>query len=248
VNSLAELEHGTDLFNMVFRNYMYLFTDRNQSTLYTYGYFIIKWINTLIKENKNIVYYIPKNILDVPYEILKVLIKLRSPVLYDSNIRKEANKLSKHFSDDNFLYEIVCLYTYLFNDQKIANPEIRESLISKIGFFMKNNITAILYEENIDLVEYLIKGLLEYMSIESISHHACDIMVKIVKPICFGQTNVIKGKKRLVEITKKFFENNLQTFSDFMNNYTKLINKIMTEYTLVLNDAAKVKYSNLAIH
>jgi hypothetical protein len=238
--SLSNFEHGGDTFILVFRHYFYLFTQRNQGILYSYAYYLIKWINTMIRKNKNIVYFIPKMVLDVPYEIFKLLNKIKSPAIFNTEYRKQLNLQSPHFKEDNFLFEIVYFYTLLFSDMNIANPEIRESLIYKIKYFMGKKKTAVLYETNSKLIEFLIKGLLKYMTLESLSHIACDIMVKIVKPICFGPANALYEKKDLVNVAQKFFSTNVTTFHDFMDNYTKLINKVMTDYTIVLNEANNV--------
>jgi hypothetical protein len=63
-------------------------------------------------------------------------------------------------------------------------------------------------------------------------------MVKIIKPICFGELNSLYEKNKLVDVTKKFFEGDIKTFHEFMQNYSKLINKVMTDYTVVLNESA----------
>jgi hypothetical protein len=235
-------EQGSDSFILIFRNYFYLFTQKNQDILYLYAYFLIKWINTMIRKNRNIVYFIPKLLLDIPYEIFKLLYKIRSFSLSNKEYRQKLNSQSEHFKEDRFLYEIAYFYTLLFSDMNIANPEIRESLIYKIKFLMKKKKTAELYEKHNELVDFLIKGLLKYMTIESLSHIACEIMVKIVKPICYGPLSGQYEKTDLVKVAQKFFENNISTFHDFMDNYTKLINKIMTDYTIVLNEAANVKF------
>jgi hypothetical protein len=241
LQAIGNLEGGSDSFILIFRNYFYLYTQKNQAVLYTYGYFLIKWINSLIRKNRNIVYFIPKLVLDIPFEIFKLLHKIRSNTVYSKDLRQKLNSQSECFKEDNFTYEIVYFYTLLFSDMNIANPEIRESLIYKIKFLIKKKRSAELYEKHNELVDFLIKGLLKYMTIESLSHIACEIMVKIVKPICFGPTDIQYEKTDLVNVSQKFFENNISTFHDFMDNYTKLINKIMTDYTIVLNEAATVK-------
>jgi hypothetical protein len=103
---------------------------------------------------------------------------------------------------------------------------------------MKKKEISKIYEDNSEITEHLIKGLLSYMSIESLCHISCEIMVKIIKPICFGNQNYINEKENLLNITKNFFENNIDSFHEFMDNYTKLINKVMTEYTITLNECS----------
>lgn len=155
-------------------------------------------------------------------------------------LRDNINNKCKYFVQDNFLYQIILFYTTLFNDQNIANPELKENFINKIHYFTKKKKFLNLYESNEDLLELLIKGLLKYMAIENMCHYASEIMVKIIKPSCFGQNLENFEKMALINVTKKFFENNVDTFHEFMDNYNKLINKVMTDYTLSLTEAANV--------
>jgi hypothetical protein len=238
LKQIVNFENGTDNFDKLFRNYFYLYTERNQILLYKYAFFLIKWINTLLRKNKYIVYFMPKSVFDIPFDIFRFLHKIKAKILYNSDLRKEVNQSSPHFINDDFTFEIVYFYTYLFGDQTIANPDIKESLIMKIKYFMKKKEISKIYEENNEVIEYLIKGLLNYMSIESLCHISCEIMVKIIKPMSFGNTSGTLERVRLVEVTQKFFENNLKTFHEFMDNYTKLINKVMTEYTITLNESS----------
>lgn len=240
IKNFSNLENGTDSLDKLFRTYFYVFNPENQSLLYIYCFFLIKWINSMIRKNKHVVYFIPKSVLEIPFEIYKFLYKIKSEVIFNDEIRKNINKTSILFKDDNLVYEIVYFYTYLFNDLQIANPEIKESLISKIKFFMKKKETGKLYEEYYELIEFLIKGLLNYMAVESLSHISCEIIVKIIKPSCFGQKTVNFEKGTLVLVTQKFFENNVKSFHEFMDNYSKLFNKVMTDYTINLNEASNV--------
>lgn len=185
----------------------------------------------------------PQSIIEIPYFIFKFLIRIKSPALMNPTVRQEINKNSQHFKDDNFLAELIQFYSSMFGDESIANPEIRESLIYKMDYLLKKKETALIFSNQKELIENLIKGLLNYMSIESLSHVSCDIIVKIIKPICFGQTDQnVEKSTRLVNVTKQFFEGNVDTFHEFMDNYIKLINKVMTEYTMSLSEAKQVKY------
>jgi hypothetical protein len=238
LNQLVEFENGTDSFDKLFRNYFYLYTERNQVMLYKYGFFLIKWINSLLRSNKYIIYFMPKCVFDIPFDIFRFLHKVKAKVLYSPELRRQVNLSSPHFMNDDFTFEIVYFYTNLFGDQIVANPDIKESLIMKMKYFMKKKDVSRIYEEKSEVIESLIKGLLNYMSIESLCHISCEIMVKIIKPMCFGNANGGLEAGRLVEVTQKFFETNLNTFHEFMDNYMNLINKVMTEYTITLNESA----------
>jgi len=235
-----DVENGTDIIDKVFRYYFYVFNETNQDALYLYAYFLIKWINFYIKKNRNILYFIPKNVMDIPYEILIFLYNIKSSSLYDNEKRKELNKLSPVFEEDNLIYEIVYFYTYLFNDPKIANPEIKESLIVKMKFFMSKKRIAKYYEKNYELIEILIKGILNYMSSGLYCLTSCEIIIKIIKPLCFGPLGIPEEKNSFFNVVQKFFEENKSLFLDFMDSYCKIMNSAMTDYTVVLNEAEQV--------
>ena len=235
ISRLLDFSNGSDYFNKLFRVYFYLFTVSNQVLIYKFCFFLIKWINNLIKQNRYVVYFIPKSVLDIPYEILKFFLKIKSKIIFDDQFRTDVNNSSPLFKNDDFISEIVYFYTLLFSDNTIANPEIKENLILVIKYFMKKKSILKIYEEQKELTEFLIKGLLNYMSMESLFHIACEIIVKIVKPSCFGEEQSITGQKGSI-LLSQFFENNLGSLQEFMDNYTKLINKVMTEYTIALNE------------
>jgi hypothetical protein len=236
LKQIVNFDNGTDHFSKLFRTYFYLFNDYNQILLYKYGFFLIKWINNMIRSNKYLVYFMPKSLFDIPFEIYRFLVKIKASVLKNDDLREKINSSSPHFKKDDFTYEIIYFYTYLFSDSSIANPDIKESLIIKMKYLIKKKENSIIYEQSNEIIEYLIKGVLNYMSIETLSHIACEIMVKLIKPMCFGHQSNLYEKGKLVEVTKQFFEHDIKTFHEFMDNYSKLINKVMTEYTISLNE------------
>ena len=181
--------------------------------------------------------------MDIPFEILHFLYNIKSRSLFDNEKRQELNQSSPIFKEDNFMYEIVYFYTFLYNDANIANPEIKESLISKMKFFMSKKRIAKYYEKNYELIEILIKGILNYMSLDLYSLTSCEIIVKIIKPLCFGPKGMIGEKNTFFNVAQKFFEENKNSFYDFMDNYTKIMNKAMTDYTVCLNEAEQVKFN-----
>jgi hypothetical protein len=240
-NIFKDLENGTDLVDKVFRYFFYVFNQSNQDALYLYAYFLIKWMKHYIQKNKSILYFIPKNLMEIPFEIVFFLYNIKSASLLDNDRRKSLNKLCPLFEDDNLLYEIVYFYSYLFNDSKIANPEIKESLIVKMKFFISKKRIAKYYEKNYLLIEILIKGILNYMSSDQYCLTSCEIIIKIIKPLCFGPKGFIGEKNSFFNVAKKFFEENKKSFLDFMDSYTKIMNRAMTDYSVALNEAENVK-------
>jgi hypothetical protein len=178
--------------------------------------------------------------MEIPYEIIHFLYSIKSLSLGDAERRKRLNKISPLFAEDNLIYEIVYFYTYLFNDTTIANPEIRDSLLLIMKFFMSRKKIGKFYEKYYELIELLIKGILNYMSNENYCLTSCEIIIKIIKPVCFGPNGFSVDKNPFFNLAQKFFETNRTSFLEFMDSYSKIINKAMTEYTLNLNDAETV--------
>jgi len=178
--------------------------------------------------------------MDIPFEILLFLYNIKSSSIFDNERRKELNNLSPIFEEDNMIYEIVYFYTYLFNDAKIANPEIRESLIVKMKFFMSKKRIAKYYEKNYELIEILIKGILNYMSTDLYCLTSCEIIIKIIKPLCFKPKDTSEDKNSFFNVAQKFFEENKNSYLDFMDSYTKIMNRAMTEYTVAVNESEHV--------
>jgi hypothetical protein len=106
-------------------------------------------------------------------------------------------------------------------------------------FIREKSLISILTKNKV-LIEMILKGLLKYMGVDNLCNHACEILVKIFKPSSFGRKTSGLEKGILIDLTKEFFENNPTVFQEFMDNYNKMINKIMTEYTVALSDASKV--------
>lgn len=224
-----------------FRVYLNLFTPRNQVQLYSFGYFLINWITYLIKQNKYILYFIPKSVMNIPFEIFKFLNTIKSPLIKETENTKEANSKYSVFNKENlndFTYQIIYFYSLLFNDSTIANPELKETFMHKMAYFIRKKRMVKIFNQHHELLELLLKGLLKYMSVEGMYDKASDMIVKIIKPICFGEKTEKVEKMKLIEVTKKFFEDNNNVFLEFMDNYNKLINQAMTDYTISLTEAA----------
>jgi hypothetical protein len=246
LNDFERDSHKAVYIHNFYRSYFSILTKRNQTLLYQFSYFLVKWLNTMIKENKEVLYFIPKSIMQIPYEIFKLLVVIKSPLLKIESERTKANQGFYIFQEDNYLYEVLYFYCYLFNDDKINNPELKEGFINKIASFLKNKKLLRIFQSKKDLLEMLMKGLLKYMANEMMCHYASENVVKIIRPICFGEKdkkmklNSDKTEKVvLVDVVKKFFEDNVEVFHEFMDNYFKLLNKVMTDYTMSLNEATR---------
>lgn len=136
----------------------------------------------------------------------------------------------------------------MFNDDKINNPELKETLLAKIEKFVNNKNLLKYYESNTNLLRLLIEGILKHMADDERCIVASQLIGLIIKPLCFGENKSEQETSKITEVTKQFFENNNQVFQEFMDNYNKLMNKIMTNYTTSLTDCVNVKNFNLAVY
>ena len=142
-------------------------------------------------------YSIKRSTRKIPFEIFKFLLNCKSSILRNSSERMYINQKIIHFKDDNFAYQIVYFYTLLFSDQTIANPELKESFLNRIKYFLNKKRCLKIYEESSLLVSLLIKGnvllnkgILHYMSIDSYASISSEIFLKIIQPWVFGEVNL----------------------------------------------------------
>ena len=127
---------------------------------------------------------------------------MKSQILIDRELRLKINKCSKHFANDDFVQNIVEFYLTLFADEKIANPELKEGFLRKVNILLEKQIIEEYFEDNEEIFESLIKGLLKDIKGDILSHSASRILLKLISPICFGYKVFTKNtriqKKRYV--------------------------------------------------
>ena len=208
-------ENGTSKFNSDIRKYFYVYPSTVQNSLYKIAFFVLKYLMYLVKKNAYIIYFIPTSVTEIPFALFKLLLNLKSPILIDSSVRVEINKCSKHFSNDDFVQNIVEFYLILFADEKIANPEIKEGLLKKVNLLIEKQILEEYFDDNEKIFESLIKGLLKDIKGDSLSHSASRILLKLISPICFGykifSKNLrIQKKRYLFNSVKNISVNNNQ--------------------------------------
>jgi hypothetical protein len=144
--------------------------------------------------------------------------------------------------NDPLILGALQFYTRMFNDEKIANPELKEKYIKRIQDLIRNEYILKYYENNGQLLEMLLNGILKYMSLEGFCHLSSSLMTKIISPACFGARGKSSDGSTLIKVTKLFFENNPTIFNEFMDNYNKIMNKAMTSYTSSHTDSYNVIY------
>ena len=206
-------ETGTSQFSSAFRKYFYIYPTTAQNALYKMAFFIIKFLMYLIQKNPYIIYYIPTLVTEIPFSFFKLLVNLKSRALFDIKLRATLNKSSKHFEKDDFVKNIVEFYLTLFADERIRNPELKESLLRKVNFLLEKKIIEEYYDDNELIFESLIKGLLKDIKGDALYHSASRILLKLISPICFGYKVFSKNSR----FEKKIYVFNTRK-NDISNN------------------------------
>lgn len=245
ISQIANFSNGSKNFDYAFRSHFYLFPYHTEIIFYQFSFFLIKYLTYLKNLNDKIIYFIPNCVIELPFAFFKILILLKSRIFFNKDERNKINATSINFKSDDYIQLIINFYLYLFSDNTILNPEIRENLLLKVNFFLKNK-ELINYFENEYALESLIKGLLNNINSDSRSLYASKILLKIITPICFGHEKQSKRNLILLNV-KKYFVNHFSLFNDFLINYSKFANQIMTDYTIhlsVVNDKLPFNNSN----
>ena len=212
-------ESGTSKFNSVFKKYFYIYPTTVQIALYKMAFFILKYLMYLIKKNSYIIYFIPTSVTEIPFAFFKLLLSLKSQVLFDKTLRTNINKTSKHFANDDFVQNIVEFYLLLFADEKIANPELKESYLRKVNILLERQIIEEYFEDNDKIFESLIKGLLKDIKGDVLSHSASKILLKLISPICFGYK--VFSKNSRTQKKRYYFNSAKNTVKTHQSNLSK---------------------------
>jgi len=107
-------------------------------------------------------------------------------------------------------------------------------------YFMKKKTTLILFEKHEEIMELLLKGLTNYLIHESLSTNSSEILLKMIRSSGFGD----KGDYtyNFVAIIKKIFSSNKTLFVEFMDNYNKFLNGLISDFSINLRDITTVKF------
>lgn len=250
LNFLKVTDNGSSNFESTIRRHFYLFSYHTQIIFFQISFYIIKFLTYLKDKNKYLIYFIPTNVVEFPFALFKTLYKLKSKIIFDSSYQQKINNTSIHFKNNDYIICMLKFYLYLFQDETIANPEIREKLLNKINFFIKKNYFITYFEKDEQLFDNLIKGLLNDIKGDSLSNQACKILLKIIYPFCFtikeNESNN-SNNKSIKEKIKKYFSGDFKVFKDFIINYNKYLNSVMTEYIINLNNTTEKLKTNLTL-
>ncbi len=232
----ATEDNGNDEFEKIFKRFFYVFSINSQILFYKFGYFILTYLNYIKEKDPNLFYFLPTMMVEMPFIYYKLLYDLKSRVLYDDKLRKEINSCSKHFAKDDFCNQIINFYLFIFGDKNINHPEIREKLLDRINFFTKGKNFFKFFEKFPNAFDYLMNGLLNDMNVDSLSYFSSKVLYKLIRPVCFGEDleKESEGKEGIIKI-EAYFKNHLETMNEFLKHCSKLINLIMTDFSIKLS-------------
>lgn len=243
VFSLMSLDNGANKFQAVFRDFFYLFSFHSEEIFYKFSYFLISYLTWLKDNNKEIIYYIPFKIVDLTFSFFTMLVGLKSKIFSNKKIREEINKSCPHFTKDDYIEKIVKFYLFLFSDETISNPEIRESLFKNI-YFLLEKIGKIkeFFDKDPKLIDYLMKGILVNMQNDSFSSFSYKILLKLIEPNCLSyillknnNNNTQKEINVLMNYPQQYLSNNIEILNSFLKSYSILFNEIMTSFAINLS-------------
>jgi hypothetical protein len=240
-------ESGTQLMNSYFRYYFYLFNDQCQIILYHISFFLIKWINhQVLGINKMNILLLPIYLLDLPFQIAQLMLISNSKIINDDNYRKELNKKSDLFKNDDFLESLAELFVSLFEDIRLCNySNLVQSLGWKIYFFTKTQKTRKLILSKEGYINKIILGVSNIINMNNSERINLRIITALQR-CAFDQIELltkedIELNDTYVNNMKKLLksENYKDIFSNIIKEYCKNLNTKLTTYKVNLNNCKK---------
>jgi len=210
-------DRGTSMLNALFRFYFYLFNDYCQTILYNISFFLVKWINKIIKKKKLDILLLPLYLIDFPFQIAQLMLITKSKILFDDEYRKSINNKCEHFIDDDFLKSLCTLYVTLFEDYKLSKyNSLINSLGWKIYFFMREKKTRYIILKNETFIRYIIKGI----SNISANNNAERIILRILTVF---QRTINENEKEFTKVELEEEEKNRENIKNIFNIYENKI-------------------------
>ena len=244
-SSLLNFMDGCTKLSQTTRNHFHLLSLQTQRIFYLFSFYLIKYLTWLKAQNPLVLYFVPIIVIDLPYELFKLLTKLRSPILTASATRNEFNAASCYFKDDDYVQSVLHLYLYLFSDNTIANPDIREKLLDKVKFIIKHYYACFKHQK--ELYTFLIDGIINNMQKDFLSHKASKLFLKEIMPFCFGSDSTNSsnsqpnGANEQSHNIKEYFLNEKhKILNGYVNFYFPLFNKSITAFTIFVSEIAAV--------
>lgn len=225
---------GTEILYDCLRVYDNIYCIKNQQLIYLVGVFVVKMIEHFREISPNLIYFIPKFIIEIPLNAFSILRSINSKVLYKSQDNIEM--LEKLNLESNTFYSsLLSMASEFLYDENINNPEIIEILLQNINMIISFEETIDYISNNKQVLTKVLKGTSKYISHDIYSKITASIVITILKPICFGNNKNAKTVSMKQGI-HECFTDDFEFFNKFMDSYTELLNKYLTKYYIIIEE------------
>ncbi len=232
-------EHGSESLYNIIRPLYGVFNLKNQQLLYAYSFFLLDMFSKFKNTQPEVIYFIPKFVMDIPLLCFNILRLLNSPVLKDNSINSEITIRLSILQSKDYLLRVLVFYTDIIRDDRINNPEIIESLLKSINSFVSDPTTYELYIKNKNLLTSLITGVIRFLNNETLNALASKILFFIIMPACRDSDFKKEIKDSVANAIKLCFNEQKEFYHLFLDAYSQMLNKSLTGYTLYLDDLTK---------
>lgn len=233
-------DRGNELIYNMIRPLYSVYSIRNQGVLYAYSFFILKLVHHLKETQKEVLYFMPKFVLEIPINAFTTLMSLNSPYLnYGSWFELQIRGKNELFSSNDYITLLLSFYNDILKDEKINNPEIVEIVIKAINSFVMNPIAVKTYINDKKLLTDFLMAQVKYLSSESLSNLVFTNIFELIKPACLKFDLSHSIKLLIKNSVATCFESNREFYKKFLDDYSNLLNKNLTKYCNYLEELVK---------
>ena len=169
------------------------------------------------------------------------MIIFKNKILYDDEYRKEINKKSDLFKNDDFLESLLELYITLFEDKRLAQYDLLiESLGWKIYLFLREEKSRKIIIKNNHYIEYIMRGIANIMNrkfSERIILRILTIIHKTTNDKEYTKEEIAEEEKN-TENVKKILQSDeyKDVFKSIISYFGKHLNSKLTSYCYDLDN------------
>ena len=241
VKDLNIKDNGTDLLFNLLRPLNGVFSLRNQGLIYAYSFFLLRFITNLRSIQREVIYFIPKFVIEIPILCFSILMSISSPYLLNNNniFLNDIHSKCPELKNDNYLCLLLNFYNNILSDNNINNPEIIEFILKSINVFVKYPLTCEAYIHNKDLLSSFLSCHVKHLSNENLSGLVFQNIFELIKPACFRSKIKEESKDLVKSSLKACFQSNNDFYHQFLDAYSNLLNKDITNYSNNLEELLK---------
>lgn len=182
LNDIRIENNGTEMIYDCLRIYDNIYSFKNQQLIYSLGIFVARMIDHFREISPNLIYFIPKFIIEIPLRAFSLLKNIDSQVLFKSQDNIEILEKLK-LNSVNFYSSVLSMASEFLYDENINNPEIIEILLQNIYMITSFDETIDYLSNNKQDLIKVLKGTSKYISQDIYSKVTSSIVITIMKPI-----------------------------------------------------------------